>query len=141
MRVIALLLSFSLLAACAGPISGQARRPAGPKPAIGPELTLSLDRRGADARRFVEEVAARCLLDGVVRGAAMVVDRQSGRVVIAGDREELLAIDILGSGWRSTRVRLSGPTVADPRTREAMVYQIDRASRTGDTACPHLAAL
>lgn len=138
MRVVAAIVALSLLAGCAGPLTGP--RQARPKPPIGPEVTVTLDRRGDAARRFVEEVSARCLLDGVVRGAAMVVDRQSGRVVIVGDHHEILALDLVGGSILSTRVRLSGPAIADPRTRNNVLFHIDRAQRTGDTACPILAA-
>lgn len=123
------------LSACAGPLMSE-RRPV--PPPIGPVATFDLSKRGAGARQFAEYVSARCLLDGVLRGAAMVVDKASGRVLIVGETQRLLAIDVIPSG-RSSRLRLSGPAVADPATRQQMLYHLDRAARTGDTACPMLA--
>lgn len=135
MRVALVLLAFAL-AACAGPIDGRSVAPT-PQP-IGPEATVRIAEAGAGARRFAEHVAARCLLDGVVRGAAMVVDRQTGRVIIVGDTGELLAIDFLPADGGS-RLRLSGPAMAEPAMRQQILFHIDRAARTGDTACPMLA--
>lgn len=134
---LALALATGMVAACAGPIEDSRRAP--PPGPDGPGVTVLIAASGQAGHRFAEEVAARCLLDGVVGGAAMVVDRQTGRIVIAGDREELLAIDVIPAA-RGSRLRLSGPTVENQATRERILYELDRAARTGDTACPILRA-
>lgn len=129
------------LTACAGPIEGPVE-PAASAPAPGPVgngAGMRIARSGPAALGFVEEVAAGCLLDGVVGGAAMVVDRPAGRVIIVGDEEELLTIDVVPAGGGS-RLDLSGPAVANPQLRRDVVRQIERAARTGDPTCPVLPA-
>ncbi len=107
-----------------------------PKPPVGPEIVVRLSERGRPARDLLERVAAQCWLDGIVRGAAMVVDRQTGRVIIVSDTEDLLAADFLPSEGGRSRVRLSGPVVADPIKTQRLVETLDLAVRTGETSCP-----
>jgi hypothetical protein len=121
----------ALVSACTLP---DASAPA--KPPIGPEIVVRLDEHGQPARDLVEQVAARCWLDGILRGAAMVVDRQTGRVIIVSDTENLLAADFLTPKDGRSRVRLSGPVVADPTTQRRLVETLDLAVRTGKTDCP-----
>lgn len=134
----ALLAAVPLLAACAGPINDTGRGPS--TASLDPGTSVRVNKAGPEARQFAEHVAARCLLDGVVGGAAMVVDRATGRVIIVGDHEELVAIDIVPLPRGESRLSLSGPATQDPQMRQAMLYQIERAARTGDTSCPILPA-
>jgi len=127
--------------AIAGLLSGcvsipQAVKP--PKPAIGPDLIVQVSSTGQKARTLIEHVAARCWLDGIVGGAAMVVDRQTGRVIIVSDTEDLLAADFLRPAGGRSRVRLSGPVISDPAKARRLVQTLDHAVKTGDTACPVL---
>jgi hypothetical protein len=118
-------------------LSGCAPLPSTPaKPPIGPEIVVRLSETGRPARDLLERVAAGCWLDGVVRGAALVVDRQTGRVIIVSDDHDLLAADFLSSDGGQSRVRLSGPVIADPVKRQRLVETLDLAVRTGETSCP-----
>ena len=129
-RTVALALA-ALLGACALPGPS-----APPKPPIGPEIVVRLSETGRTAHELVERVAAGCWLDGVVRGASMIVDRQTGRVIIVSDTDDLLAADFLEPEGGRSRVRLSGPVIADPLKRQRLVETLDLAVRTGQTSCP-----
>jgi hypothetical protein len=120
----------ALLSACTLPDA------APPPPAIGPEIIVRFSERGQPARDLLERVAARCWLDGILRGAAMVVDRQTGRVIIVSDDEKLLAADFLAPQDGRSRVRLSGPVLVDTVTQRRLVESLDLAARTGKTDCP-----
>lgn len=134
MRLILLAIAAVALAACVPAPRQQAQ----PKPPVGPELVVLISKTGQPARDLLELVAARCWLDGVVLGAQMIVDRQTGRVIIVGDTRDLLAADFLRNKGGRSRVRLSGPVVADPVKADKLVQSLDRAVRTGETACPPL---
>ena len=81
-------------------------------------------------------MGAGCWLDGVLRGASMIVDRQTGRIIIVSDTENLLSADYLSPRDGHRRVRLSGPVVADPVKRDRLVETLDLAVTTGKTDCP-----
>ena len=132
MRVL-LVLAALAVAACQ-PISRTGQGPA--KPPVGPEMIVRFSVQGQAARDLLEEVAARCWLDGVTRGAQLIVNRQTGGLVIVGDRSELLAADFLVPREGRSRVRLSGPVVADRAKADYLVRSLDRAVKTGDTFCP-----
>lgn len=106
------------------------------RPAIGPEIIVSFDPGRQASRYLVERVAARCWLDGVISGAQMIVNRQTGNLVIVGDTRDLLAADFLEPQGGFSRVRLSGPMIADPVKKNRLVAALVRAARTGETACP-----
>jgi hypothetical protein len=119
----------ALLAACAQPAP-----PPGPR--VQPETIVAFDRTGQPARDLLELVAAQCWLDGVVRGASMIVDRQNGRVIIVSDTEELLEARFLSEKGGQSRVRLTGPVVDDPVKTRRLVETLDLAAATGKTDCP-----
>lgn len=134
-RAAALLTALALSACAPQPIVHNTPAPE-PK---GPEIVVRIGATGQDARTLVEHVAAGCWLDGVVRGAAMVVDRGSGRVVIDGDVQTLMAADFLSPAQDgASRLRLSGPVIGDPLKRDRLVETLDLAVRTGQTECPIL---
>ncbi|MEO0819859.1 MAG: hypothetical protein AAF074_05445 [Pseudomonadota bacterium] len=117
--------------------------PPGPPPyplAEGPEMTLELSRNTAEARPFIEELGARCWLDGVLSAANMVVDRQSGRIVFAGESEDLLVVDFLPTAEPAAlaRMRLSGPTIGDDEKTTELLSHLTKAERTGEIDCPPL---
>lgn len=132
-RALALILA-AVAAACTplAPIESTAP----PKPSIGPEIIVRIPQRGQAARTLVEHVGARCWLDGIVRGAQMIVDRQTGRIIIVGDTSDLLAADFLPPEDGRSRIRLSGPVVADQVKANRLVETLDLAVRTGKTDCP-----
>ncbi len=131
------------LAACAGPVEESPRAAGGgsvsPPITSGGDGTMRIARAPVEALAFVERVAAACLLDGVVGGAAMIVDRPGRRVLIVGDDAELLSIAV-APGSRGSSVRLSGPAAVDRGMRREILHHLDRAARTGDPACPALPA-
>ncbi len=131
-RVLALTLA--VLATACVPVQRQAQ----PKPPVGPEMVVLISKTGQPARDLLELVAARCWLDGVVLGAQLIVDRQTGRVIIVDETSDLLAADFLANKGGRSRVRLSGPVVGDPIKANKLVESLDRAVRTGETACPPL---
>ena len=132
------LAAIGALAACAPLRPGDLGPTTGARPAIGPEVIVRFSPGRRSPRALLEQVAARCWLDGVVRGAGMVVDRQTGRIVIAGDSRQLLAADFLRPEDGRSRVRLSGPIIADPVKQNRLVETLDLAARTGETACPRI---
>ena len=50
-----------------------------------PELVLTFSRPGVHAGKLVHDLAARCWLDGVVRGAQLFVTPMTGEIRIVGD--------------------------------------------------------
>ncbi len=128
-----------LLAGCAMPAEDAGVEAPAPAPAVDltarPGLPLALPRTGQAAKTLVEQVAARCWLDGVVRGGSMVVDRQTGHIVITSDTEDLLIADIVPEGTGSI-VRLTGPAAADPAMAVRLSETLQNAVDTGETGCP-----
>ncbi|MEM7506364.1 MAG: hypothetical protein AAF415_06435 [Pseudomonadota bacterium] len=128
-----------LLLAVAGCAPVQITAPPRPVPeASGPQIVVRLAVTGQPARDLVESVGASCWLDGVVSGAAMIVNRQTGRIVIDGDTETLVAADFLPGERGISRLRLSGQSIGNPVLRDRLVETLDRAVRTGETRCPPL---
>lgn len=128
----ALALALATLGGCASPPDPSAQ----PEAPVDPEVVVQLSEVGQAARDLVESVAAGCWLDGIARGAAMVVDRQTGRIIIVSDTDEILAADFLSPRDGQSRVRLSGPVLADPAKRQRLVETLDLALTTGETSCP-----
>lgn len=112
-----------------------AERRAEPTPDQGMRLALMQER--AKAFAFVEALAARCWLDGVVGGAAMIVDRGAERLIIAGDTEELLEADLV-PGSDPAIVQITGRAVTNPRLQAQLRSTLAVAERTGETSCPPL---
>lgn len=113
--------------------------PEGPRPVVvskQPELVLTFSRPGADAGRLVHDLAARCWLDGVVRGASLIVVAGTGEIRIVGETETLVATRFLTSQGENTRLRLTGTAVTDPAMAARLKATLERAARTGETACP-----
>ena len=106
--------------------------------AEGPEVTVELDQTLAEARPFVEQVAARCWLDGVVQADAMIVDRATGRIVLTGPSEDLAVVDFIPTADAEAlaRMRLSGAVLTNKEKTERMLEHLERAERTGEIACP-----
>lgn len=100
-------------------------------------IVVLVSKTGQPARDLVHSVAARCWLDGVVRGAQMIV-KPSGNIEIVGDRYLLVAADYVGLKGARSRWRLTGTALRDPVKRDRLVSTLDDAVRTGNTACPIL---
>ena len=142
MRPVFAALPLVVLAACAGPIEEAPRADRANTSApitSGGDGTMRIAGAPASALAFVERVAAGCLLDGVVGGAAMIVDRPGSRVLIVGEDDELLTLTV-EPGSRGSRIALSGPAADDRATRRRIQSALDRAARTGDPTCPPLPA-
>lgn len=146
LRRAALLLAPLIVTACAdGQLYDLTKNPPNsnlPPVVTGPTLTRELDRNTTDAIPFIEQVASQCWLDGVVQADAMLIDRNSGRVVLTDETDDLLVIDFLpaASDEALAQVRFSGPVLANERQTEAMMEHLTRAERTGEVACPPLGA-
>lgn len=122
-----------LLAGCAAPLE-----PAPPAPAAavtGPGLPLALNMAGEPARTLLENVAARCWLDHVVGGGSLVVDRQTGRVIISSDTADLLVAELAPAGDGTSIVRMTGPAARDPATALRLSGTLEHAAMTGQTSC------
>lgn len=127
----ALLAALAVMAGCAP----QAEAPAAPAPALSaPGLPLPIPYSGEQARTLVEQVAARCWLDHVVRGGSMVVDRATGKVIITSDTADLLTGEIVPTAEGSI-VRLTGPAPSDPATALRLSETLEAAVQTGRTDC------
>ena len=136
MRALLLLPLLPLLAACTIPNRIVNTSEPVPPPS-GPEIVVTLGISGAPARALVQDVALYCWLDGVVAGEEMIVRKDTGRVVIGGQSGVLVAADFLPARGGS-RLRLSGPSIANKGQQDAMVASLDRGVRTGETSCPNL---
>lgn len=99
-------------------------------------MEVRITQIGTEARTLIEALAARCWLDGIVRGAAMVVDRPNDRIIIDGDSETLLVAQFLPPRDGRTWIRLTGRATEDPQTALKIARSVDKAERTGETACP-----
>lgn len=125
------------LAACVPPVGRGPETPIGK--GTGPELIVRFSKTGQEARTMLEYLAASCWLDGVVGGAQLIVDRQSGGVVIVDDTKDLVAAEFLRPKDGRSRIRLTGPAIRNPATADRLVATLDRAVKTGETTCPRLA--
>ena len=134
MRILITLLGVLALSGCLRPLQ-QTILPADPGPAKGPEVIVLVSQTGAAGRRLMKDVAVSCWLDGIVRGAQMIV-KPDGNLVIVGETTDLVAADYLGLKGSRGRWRLSGSAIADPDKTRRMVQSLDRAMRTGETRCP-----
>ena len=115
------------------------RIPPGPPPSPLPSdpafLTLELNATPEEARPVVEEIAARCWLDGVVGAGTMLVDRDTGQILMSGETEDLLVVDFLPT-TDLARMRLSGPVMADRAKQERLLMPLSTYDRTGEIECP-----
>jgi hypothetical protein len=66
----------------------------------------------------------------------MIVDRNTGRLIIDDDTAMLLTAEFLPPRDGRTRVRLTGPAADDPATALKLAQSVDKAEKTGETACP-----
>lgn len=100
-------------------------------------IVVLVSRTGQPARDLIHELAARCWLDGVVRGAQLIV-KPGGNIEIVGDRDLLVAADYIGLKGARSRWRLTGVSIRDPQQTRRLVQTLDHAVKTGDTFCPRL---
>ena len=108
-----------------------------PPPTDEPSVVVSVGRTGQAARDILHEVAVGCWLDGVVRGANLII-KPTGNLIIVSDTDTLVAADFIGNRSGRSRWRLSGQSVADPIKQARLVETLDLAVRTGQTDCPIL---
>ena len=134
MRAALLMIAAVTVAACQ-PIAA-VRKPPPPKPE-GPSIVVLVSKTGQPARDLMHVLGARCWLDGVVRGANMIV-KPSGNLEIVGDTELLVAAEFVGNKGARSRWRLTGVSIGDPVKRARLVETLDKAVKTGDTFCPIL---
>ena len=128
-----LLVALMALAACA---NAPAPQPAKIKyPEEAESIVVLVSRTGQPARDLMHHLAASCWLDGVVRGAQLIV-KPGGNIEIVGDRYLLVAADYLGLKGARSRWKLTGTALRDPVQRSRLVETLDIAARTGQTACP-----
>lgn len=120
-----------LLAGCAAPVEPAPEPPA----TTARGLPLALNLADEPARTLLEKVAARCWLDHVVGGGSLVVDRQTGRVVISSDTADMLIAEIAPAGDGSSIVRVTGPAARDPATALRLSGTLELAATTGQTSC------
>ncbi|MEM6488682.1 MAG: hypothetical protein AAF677_10530 [Pseudomonadota bacterium] len=144
-RIAALTAAVALAACADGALYDVTDIPPGPPPnppAADPQIVVELDRPTDTAKRFIEDVSARCWLDGVIQAGAMLVDRNSGRIVLVGETEDLLVVDFLPTDPPDAyaQMRLSGPVLTNADKTAALLEHLTRAERTGEIACPPLGA-
>ena len=65
------------------------------------------------ARELVHNLAARCWLDGVVRGAQLIVTPLTGEIRIVGETETLLRGKLLTPEGGKARLRLTGTAIGN----------------------------
>ena len=138
MRIVLAAFLLVSLAACQT-VRGPAPKPAEIRhPQEANSIVVLVSRTGQPARDLIHHLAASCWLDGVVRGAQLIV-KPGGNVEIVGDRFLLVAADYVGLKGARSRWKLTGTAIADPAKRNRLVQTLDHAARTGQTACPPLA--
>jgi len=128
-------LSFLCLALAACATDEPAPVPVAQVPAQPANIVYSVQKPEGQARTFVEEVAARCWLDTELRAAAVIVDRQTGRIIVVGDTEALLVADFTPVGDTRTDVALTGPAIEDTARATRLTLRLSQAEASGDTAC------
>lgn len=133
---LALLAMLMVVTACAG------NRPAPQEakikyPEEAESIVVLVGKTGQPARDLIHFLAASCWLDGVVRGAQLIV-KPGGNIEIVGDRYLLVAADYAGLKGGRSRWKLTGTALRDPVQRRRLVETLDKAARTGDTTCPPL---
>lgn len=106
-------------------------------PAEDASIVVLVAKTGQPARDLIHELAARCWLDGVVRGAQLIV-KPGGNIEIVGDRDLLVAADYIGLKGARSRWRLTGVSLRNPEQKLKLVRTLDHAVKTGDTSCPRL---
>ena len=104
-------------------------------PAQPASVVYSVQKPEAEARTFVEEVAARCWLDAELGAAAVIVDRQTGRIIVVGETEALLVADFTPAGDTRTDVAITGPAIEDTARATRLTLRLSQAEASGDTAC------
>lgn len=129
---IALLLACMVIAAC------QPLKPRGGGVGTAPEdgVVVQISATGQQGRDLMHKVAARCWLDGVVRGAQLIVWPDGNTLEIAGETQALVRAKYIGRAGPNGRWHLTGRSVNNPAQRARLVQTLDRAAKTGDTACP-----
>ncbi|MEM9061972.1 MAG: hypothetical protein AAGD13_16040 [Pseudomonadota bacterium] len=98
-------------------------------------IVVLVSATGQQARDLIHDVSARCWLDGVVRGAQLIV-KPTGNIEIVGDRYLLVAADYAGLKGARSRWKLTGTALKDPVQRARLVETLDVAVKTGETRCP-----
>ena len=121
------------LAACAA--DDPAPVPIAQTPANPVGVVYTIQKPEAAARIFVEEVAARCWLDTELQAAAVIVDRQTGKIVVVGETEALVVAEFATLGEAATQVALTGPAVDDTARATRLTLRLQQAEASGDTAC------
>ncbi|MEM1300137.1 MAG: hypothetical protein AAGH68_12765 [Pseudomonadota bacterium] len=129
----ALLAAMLLIAACANRPAPQPAKIQHPEEAE--SIVVLVSKTGQPARDLMHFLAASCWLDGVVRGAQLIV-KPGGNIEIVGDKYLLVAADYLGLKGARSRWKLTGAALRDPYQRRRLVETLDRAVKTGDTTCP-----
>lgn len=132
----ALLLACMIIAACQ-PL--KPRGGGGTTTAPKEGVVVQISSTGQRGRDLMHEVAARCWLDGVVRGAQLIVWPDGNTLEIAGETEKLVRAQYIGRAGPNGRWHLTGVSVNNPVTQARLVSTLDRAAKTGETACPILA--
>ena len=134
----ALLAAALVLSACMTPANQPAPQPAKiQSPIEDNSIVLLVSATGQRARDLIHHVAARCWLDGVVRGAQLIV-KPGGNVEIVGDQYLLVAADYVGLKGARSRWKLTGTALRDPIKRQRLISTLDTAVKTGRTGCPRL---
>ena len=131
MRLV-LLLACCVIAAC------QPLKPGGGLGRQAPKdgVVVQISATGKRGRDLMHEVAARCWLDGVVRGAQLIIWPDGNTLEIAGETQALVRAKFIGLAGRNGRWHLTGISVNNPSTQARLVATLDRAAKTGETACP-----
>ena len=140
-RFLAPLIAPLLALALSGCVGGLIQLPRGPAPlppAEGPEVVVRVARVGPAGRQLVQDTAARCWLDGVLRAGNMTLDKRTGAIELSDDSGLLVAAHLIEERGSIARWRLSGPSIANRVIVARLVEALDRAVQTGQTGCPIL---
>ena len=134
MRKVVLTIAAMALAACAQPVQKEPPEAAAalPPPA---EIVVQVSKIGPESHELIHALAARCWLDGIVRGAQLII-KPDGNLVIVGDTSDLLVAEYAGLKGSGTGWRLTGDVMEDRERALQLVRSVDRADSTGETACP-----
>jgi hypothetical protein len=116
-------------------VGGAPERIARRSPADGAVLEAVIRAPPSLARRRVEELAVTCWLDDELSAGLMLVDRNTGEIVIAAAEGEILRIGFREAGTLETAVALAGPALAVPGRRARMADALSRVMEGAEPAC------
>ena len=100
-----------------------------------PYRSMMLPADVATVGPALENVAARCWLDGELRAANLLVDQTSGTLAFFNDGGQILTAEIHPRRTQLTEVRFSGAAIEEPGRYERMKSSLEAALASETETC------